>query len=325
MDDSTISATDLTSRHLSGFLSHLVSLKSASVHTVRAYQIDLSLFCSFISKEQISFDTLNRLHIRQFIASLALEGLAKRSIARKVSSLKTFLKYLYQREILQKNLSEEFNAPKLEKKIPTPLSPQELDHYLTQPDSASFLGLRDRVMMELLYSSGLRVSELVGMNRQDLDMREQLVRVRGKGKKERLIPITKRAISWVERYLEDPRRMLKTDENEIEKDLKAIFLNWRGERISSRSVDRLFNLYLKKSGLSQKVTPHTLRHSIATHLLENGMDLKTIQKILGHSLLTTTTIYTQVSLRTQQAAYKKAHPRAKKRIGDVDEKEMGRT
>ncbi|HNA61774.1 MAG TPA: tyrosine-type recombinase/integrase, partial [Rhabdochlamydiaceae bacterium] len=202
-------------------------------------------------------------------------------------------------------------APKLEKKIPAPLSREEIDRLFQQPDIQTFLGFRDRCIMELFYSSGLRISELVALSRSDFDAQNHTLRVKGKGKKERVIPITKSAAVWITNYLNHPERVLDGESHFVQKDHDAIFLNKWGERITVRSVDRNFKLFLKQSGLSALATPHTIRHTIATHWLENGMDLKTIQTLLGHSSLATTTIYTQVSTNLKKDVYDKAHPLVK--------------
>ncbi len=164
--------------------------------------------------------------------------------------------------------------------------------------------------MELFYSSGLRVSELVALNRSDVDAKNLLIKLRGKGKKERIVPITKNAAEWIQTYLEHPERYLDVDGHQAQVDSDAVFLNKLGTRLTLRSVDRGFDKYLKASGIANKITPHTIRHTIATHWLENGMDLKTIQVLLGHSSLATTTIYTQVSTKLKKKVYDKAHPRA---------------
>ena len=174
----------------------------------------------------------------------------------------------------------------------------------------SYLGFRDRVIIELFYSSGLRVSELCALNREDVILPNLSMRVKGKGKKERIIPITKNASRWLHDYLNHPDRYAGSSTFQPQHDPQAIFLNKWGRRLSARSVDRLFRRYLLSSGIAATVTPHTIRHTIATHWLENGMDLKTIQGILGHSSLSTTTIYTKVSTKLKKEVYNKAHPRA---------------
>ena len=174
---------------------------------------------------------------------------------------------------------------------------------MNQPDTSNYLGFRDRVIMELFYSSGLRLSEVAGLNRRDFDEKSLVLNIFGKGKKQRQAPITETAVNWVVQYLNHPER--------DEKDPEAIFLNRFGKRITSRSIDRNFERYLRSSGLSVRITRHTIRHTIATHWLENGMDLKTIQMLLGHTSLTTTTIYTHVSSKLKRQVYDKTHPRAK--------------
>jgi integrase/recombinase XerC len=179
-----------------------------------------------------------------------------------------------------------------------------------QPRTEEYLGFRDRCIMELFYSSGLRVSELVALNRSDFDPQAFVVKLKGKGKKERVIPITKNAAGWISAYLNHPQRHSDEEGHLAQADPQAIFLNRLGTRLTARSVDRKFDLYLAASGLAGHVTPHTIRHTIATHWLENGMDLKTIQILLGHSSLATTTLYTHVSPKLKKEVYDKTHPRA---------------
>ena len=209
---------------------------------------------------------------------------------------------------------DEIESPKVKKQIPTTLDYSQVELLLDQPNFKTYLGLRDRVMMEVLYSSGLRISELVQLNREDVDLKKRLCRVRGKGRKERLVPITKNATDWIEKYLYHPDRTSDSKKHKKQKDPKAIFLNRDGMRITTRSSERSFRKYLLKAGLGLSVTPHTIRHTIATHWLENGMDLKTISMLLGHSSLSTTTIYTHVSPRLKKETYDRAHPRAMKSL-----------
>jgi integrase/recombinase XerC len=203
---------------------------------------------------------------------------------------------------------DEIDSPKLEKKIPSFLSYEQVQRLFEQPDTSHYLGFRDRCIMELFYSSGLRISELVGLDRQNFDQRNLQLRVRGKGKKERIVPITQTAATWLKDYLNHPQRHQDLEDHQAQVDEKAVFLNKWGQRLTARSVDRKFEGYLKTSGLAGKITPHTIRHTIATHWLEKGMDLKTIQILLGHSSLATTTIYTQVSSRLKREVYQKTHP-----------------
>lgn len=321
------------------FLEHLRVIKHASEHTIRNYAIDLNSFKSYLEQEffpeakpeerptkiifnesyharstlydhLLSLERIDRKTIRGFLAWLNFNKQNKRTIARRLSSLRSFFKYAQTQGLSQNNPTEELESPKLDKKLPVSLNYEQITHLFDQPDTDTYLGFRDRTIMELFYSSGLRVSELVALNRQDFDCENLTVKLKGKGKKERIVPITKNAAAWINAYLNHPERHSDSEIHSAEIDPKAIFLNKLGTRLTTRSVDRKFDLYLTRSGLAGKVTPHTIRHTIATHWLENGMDLKTIQILLGHSSLSTTTIYTQVSTKLKKKVYDKAHPRA---------------
>ncbi len=214
--------------------------------------------------------------------------------------------FLQKEKLIELNPMDEIDSPKLERKIPLSLTYEQVQNLFSQPDSDQFMGLRDRAILELFYSSGLRVSELVALDRHHFDFDKLEMRLHGKGRKVRVVPITKNAADWVKRYLSHPEHKSKTD---------AIFLNRFFGRLTTRSVDRLFEKYLKASGLAAHITPHIIRHTIATHWLENGMDLKTIQLILGHNSLATTTIYTQVSTALKKKVYNESHPHAERTKG----------
>lgn len=302
------------------FLHYLKTVKNSSEHTIRNYAIDLSSLESFASVKDdnsqentdFSIDNIDRKVIRNFLARLTASGISKKTIVRRMSAIRTFFKFTFENQISTSNPTETLESPKLDKRIPASLSYENVKKLFATPNIETYLGLRDRTMMELFYSSGIRVSELVGLNRSDIDIGNLLIKLKGKGKKERIVPITKNAALWMTTYLEHPERHQNIDGHLPEADPHAVFLNKLGTRLTTRSVDRNFEAYLKQSGLAGHVTPHTLRHSIATHWLENGMDLKTIQVILGHSSLATTTIYTQVSPALKQKVYQATHPRAKK-------------
>lgn len=279
------------------FLSHLNLAKGASVHTLRGYRTDLTQFASFAGIEPVTKRT-----VRRFLAHLHEEKTSTRTILRRLSALRSFYKHALREKWIAENPLEEIDSPKKEKRLPISITYAQVEILFSQPDLSTYLGLRDRVIMELFYSSGLRLSELAGLNRRDFDAHGLVLNVFGKGKKQRQSPITQTAANWIARYLNHPERE--------EKDVEAIFLNRHGTRLTPRSIDRNFAAYLKKSGLSERVTPHTIRHTIATHWLENGMDLKTIQMLLGHTSLATTTIYTHVSPKLKREVYDKTHPRA---------------
>jgi len=293
--------------HVPKFLDYFRSIKNGSDHTLRNYAIDLQDFLKYI--QETAQNPLDKWTMRGYLAHLS-KTKNKRTIARKLSSLRSFFKFLYREKIIPHHPLETIENPKLDRKIPTILSYDQVERFFSQPELESYLGLRDRCIMELFYSSGLRVSELVSLDRPDFNPQEGLLRVKGKGKKERIVPLTPTAIQWLEKYLNSPLRYLDQKEHLAQVDPQALFLNKWGKRLTARSVDRKFEEYFKSSGIAGKVTPHTLRHTIATHLLEQGMDLKTIQVLLGHASLETTTIYTQVSTRLKKEVYDKAHPRS---------------
>lgn len=321
------------------FLEHLRVVKNSSEHTIRNYSIDLNAFKIYLEKDLLkdlrpedrpdkicyltaykerwkgkdlllALDSIDKKTIRGFLANLNVNHSNKSTIVRRLSSLRTFFKFASSQGLIVSDPTEELETPKIEKKIPTSLTYDQVKILLDQPDVGSLLGFRDRVIMELLYSSGLRVSEVVALNRNDFDSQNLLIKLKGKGKKERIVPITKNATEWILAYLNHAERHLDIDGHMAQVDSQAVFLNKLGTRLTTRSVDRGFDKYLKASGLANKVTPHTIRHTIATHWLENGMDLKTVQTMLGHSSVQTTTIYTQVSTKLKKRAYDKAHPRA---------------
>jgi len=295
------------------FLQHLDIIKNASQHTLRNYHIDLISFYQFLEKEKkqdISLTQIDKWFIRGYLSQLQEEKKQQRTIIRKLSALRSFFKYLKQEKHITSSPMDDIESPKRKKTLPLSISYQTIELLFDQPDLDTYLGLRDRVIMELFYSSALRLSELVKLNRTDIDFASNLINVFGKGKKQRIIPITKNAANWIDKYLNHSNRYEETKVHHAQQDEKAVFLNRWGKRISERSIDRNFKNYLKRSGLSEKITPHTIRHTIATHWLEKGMDLKTIQLLLGHSNLSTTTIYTHVSSKLKKEVYDKYHPRA---------------
>jgi len=317
------------------YLNYLSAVKGASEHTIRNYCLDLDAFKTFVEKQvlqlsqeqcsprlnlllshtdglqdKVFIDQIDKKVVRQYLSDLAGKQATKRTILRRLSSLRSFFKFLAKEKVIANNPIEEVESPKLEKRIPVSIAYEQVEHFFAQPDISNYLGFRDRCIMELFYSSGLRVSELVGLDRSDFDAANHRLRIMGKGRKERIVPVTKNAAEWLRSYLEHSDRHVDGKEHAAQADAQAIFLNKWGKRLSVRSVDRKFDQYLLSSGLAYKITPHTIRHTIATHWLEKGMDLKTIQTLLGHSSLATTTIYTQVSTRLKREVYDKAHPRA---------------
>jgi integrase/recombinase XerC len=280
------------------FLSHLNLAKGVSEHTLRGYRIDLISCLNFLEGEAIT-----KRGVRRYLAHLFEKKASSRTVQRRLSALRSFFKHAIREKWVAENPLEEIESPKKEKKLPVSITYTQVEHLFNQPDTSTLFGFRDRAIMELFYSSGLRLSEVAGLNRRDFDSKNLILNIFGKGKKQRQAPITQTAADWISRYLSHPERE--------ECEPGAIFLNKWGKRISSRSIDRNFAKYLRLSGLSERITPHTIRHTIATHWLEHGMDLKTIQLLLGHTSLTTTTIYTHVSSKFKREVYDKTHPRAK--------------
>ena len=261
--------------------------------------------------KDIDIKKIDKWSVRKYIYFLNEQNKKNSTIIRKISAIRSFFKFLIKKDYLSNNPMEHIQSPKKEKRLPKSVTYDQLIKFFESVDTSNFLGVRNRCIMELFYSSGLRISELCLLDRKDVDLSNNIIKVKGKGKKERLLPITKNCSNWLFDYLNHKERLEDGKKHKKQKDEKAIFLNRWGNRISTRSVDRMFKHYLKKTKIAVDITPHTLRHTIATHLLENGMDLKTIQKILGHSFLSTTAIYTHVSCKLKKKVYDKAHPRAK--------------
>lgn len=308
-----------------GFIQYLEMIKNVSEHTLRNYSIDLENFKKFIQSEillqekkdegnvkSISFDLeiIDKWFIRKYLSSLYNLNKKNKTILRKISTLRSFFNFAIKNKYLLENPILDIQSPKREKSLPKAITYDEVSLFFNTPDISTYLGLRDRTIMELFYSSGLRLSELVAINRNDVDLLNLTISVIGKGKKHRIVPITNNVADFIKNYLDSPSRQEDSNEHRKQKDRNALFLNKWGERINVRSIDRNFKKYLQKSGLSSDITPHTIRHTIATHWLEKGMDLKTIQLLLGHSSLSTTTIYTHVSSKFKKEVYNKTHPRA---------------
>lgn len=296
---------------LDNFIVYLKVEKNASPRTIESYQNDIWQFIDFmaaefkVSGERILPSRVDRLVVRKHLALLQQEGLKRTTIARKMASLRAFFRYLTREEIINANPLTEVSTPKLEKRLPETLSQDGAWALVQAPDTGRPAGLRDRAMLELLYSSGLRVSELVGLDTGDTDLKMGYVRVMGKGAKERIVPVGSYALQAIERYLADGRPRLGKNGSG-----KALFLNRYGGRLTARSVRNIVDKYVRQLCLQRKVSPHTLRHSFATHLLDGGADLRSVQELLGHVKMSTTQIYTHVSKDKLLAVYEKNHPRA---------------
>ena len=297
-------------RHVEGFL-QILKQKNYSSHTLENYAIDLKQFLEFVREEALkSWEEVEYRHLRQYLARLKIGGASRATVARKLASLRSFFKYLTRLEIVEKNPLLHIHNPKKEKRLPRFLYPKEIEELLALPPFTPF-GLRDRAIMELLYGAGIRVSELTGLDLADLDPDRGYLMVFGKGGKERLVPLGKMGCRALREYLERGRPYLLRNRGKARgPGEKAVFLNRWGERLSARSVRRLLDGYVKKAALSKKVSPHTLRHTFATHLLEGGADLRAVQELLGHASVSTTQVYTHLSREKIRQVYDRAHPRA---------------
>ena len=284
-------------RFLEKFLTYLDIEKNYSKYTLINYKIDLDEFFVFIGEMPI--EKVDYLTLRRYLAKIREKEPKPRTIARKLSSLRSFLKFLTREGYLKVNPSKLLTTPKLDKRLPQFLTEEEVTKFIEAPKLDDDMGRRDRAILETLYSTGIRVSELVGMDMESIDFISNIVKVAGKGKKERLVPIGNRAIRAIQDYVE--KRKHKE---------KAVFLNKSGKRLSTRSVVNITEKYIKMAGIREKLSPHALRHSFATHLLNRGADLRAVQELLGHVNLSTTQIYTHMTTEKLKSVYSKAHPRA---------------
>ena len=284
------------------FIRYLEVEKGVSAHTVRAYRKDLNQFSGYVKTEPEKIDMFD---VRGFIAEQISSGLNKVTVSRRLSSVRSFFKFLYREGYIKANPAKLVPNPRVPKLLPKYLSVDDMFSLIEKPEGIGFIPARDRAILELLYSSGLRVSELSGLNRDDLNVRESLIKLRGKGRKERIVPVGSKAIDAVKSYLIE-RMLLKSRE-------RALFLNRRRTRLTDRSVRRIVVKYARALAMNGKIGPHTLRHSFASHLLQGGADLRVIQELLGHSSLSTTQKYTHLDIRHLMDIYDKAHPFAKDR------------
>ncbi len=288
-------------RYIDKFLDYLKVEKDASVHTLINYSVDLRDLSQFLNDREIK--TVDVFDVRKFLVSLRQKGYKKVTIARKMACLRSFFKFLTREGHLKSNPMVGLVGPKLEKKLPLFLGEDDIVKLLDTPDIADPAGLRDKAILETLYSTGIRVSELVGLNVEYIDFIVGIVRVYGKGKKERLAPIGDRALRAIKNYLKKRKKGVGISD-------RAVFLNKDGRRLTDRSIRNIVEKYIKVASIRTDISPHSLRHSFATHLLNRGADLRSVQELLGHANLSTTTIYTHLSTERLKNVYDKTHPRA---------------
>ena len=288
-------------KHIAGFLLHLRNEKNASPHTERSYRSDLEQLAEFLGDRDLA--GIDHRDLRQFLGHLISRKVKKSSLARKLSAVRAFFKYLDREGVVQGNPARLIATPKQDKRLPSVLTVDDAQRLMDAPKGDAVDDLRDRAVLETLYSTGIRASELVGINFEDISRSDHLIRIRGKGRKERIVPVGRKALDAIDAYA--------ARKNDRDKGA-SVFTGPSGKRLTARTVQRILGNYRKKLGLSQKASPHTLRHSFATHLLESGADLRAIQELLGHASLSTTQRYTHVNLDSLMETYDKAHPRAKK-------------
>lgn len=295
------------SREIDAFTDYLRVEKNASQHTVNNYVADIQEFVAFMRQHQVTaLAAVSSLHGRSFLAYLAKKGLARRSISRKLSSLRSFFRFLMREGVVTQNSFQSVATPKVEKKLPSFLYPQEIERLLEAPDRSTPLGQRDRLIFELLYASGIRVSELVTLKVNAINLSMGVALVFGKGAKERYVPVGSYAVQAIREYLDSGRKALLAGKQ----DTGFLLLNYRGEPLSDRSVRRIVDKYIESTASHLSVSPHTFRHTFATHMLNRGADLRTVQELLGHVNISTTQIYTHVTKERLREVYDSAHPRS---------------
>jgi integrase/recombinase XerC len=309
---------------LGAFLEHLRLNRNASPHTARAYESDLGQFVEYLAAargtpaRELRPAEIDAAAVSGFLADLHRRGNSRASAARKLASLRTFIKYLRREGIIEQDPAALVGTPRRERKLPRHLGEQEMSRLLEMPDASTPFGRRDRAILELFYASGLRLSELVGVDLEDLNLSSRVVRVVGKGGKERIVPFNRTAAAAIREWLGDleafqPEKGTVPFSGRAKtvggKGDRPLFINYRGGRLSTRSVDRLVRKYVAQCSTRFGISPHALRHSFATHLLQRGADLRAIQELLGHARLSTTQRYTHVNATQLIETYKKAHPR----------------
>ena len=302
---------------LEQFLEHLRYERNVSVHTLRNYASDLEQFMDYLAPSEPKsgarkfpeLQAIDHLTIREWLADLHSAQKKKASIARKLAALRTFFQFLVREGLLESNPAKLVSTPRQEKKLPKHLSIEEAIKFIETPDTDTDLGKRDRAMLELMYATGVRVAELTTLNLADIDFRNQLIRVTGKRRKQRIVPFGDPASDALRNYLKVRDKFLMNAPIS-KRDEEALFLNYQGTRITTRSVGRMVEKYIKICAGLHRISPHALRHSFATHLLDSGADLRDIQELLGHARLSTTQVYTHVSMEKLIEVYDKAHPKA---------------
>jgi len=296
------------------FVQFLKLNRNVSPNTLRAYDTDVTQFLEFVAAKagvkpsQVRADALNADQVRDFLGELHRRGLSRASAARRLAALRTFSKYLVREGVLKDDATQLVGTPKREQSLPAHLGHSEIDALMAAPDLATVAGRRDRAILELFYASGLRLSELTGASLEDLNLSGRVIRVMGKGRKERLIPFNTQTATSIKNMLADHSGFAQATRRGVK---SPLFLSLRGQRLTTRSIDRIVRQHVKTASIQTGISPHALRHTFATHLLQAGADLRSIQELLGHAQLTTTQRYTHLDLGRLTEVYRGAHPRAK--------------
>ncbi len=290
---------------IEAFMAYLKHEKNASPHTIASYRRDLLQLAQYLEERKSNLDEVDNIILRGFLATRYDKGEKKSTIGRKLAAIRSFFQFCMRKHWMLHNPAKVVSTPKQDKPVPSFLTEEEMKTFLDLPQTNRTLDLRDRAVMELLYATGIRVSELVGINLEDVNFSEWLIRIRGKGKKERLVPFGRVAEESLRSYLR-VRNLINKGKVEI----KPVFLNYRGRKLSARSVERIVDKYIRRSAVRRKISPHSLRHSFASHLLSRGADLRVIQELLGHESLATTQKYTHIDLKHLLEVYRKSHPRS---------------
>ncbi|MDX6709025.1 MAG: integrase/recombinase XerC [Blastocatellia bacterium] len=299
------------------FFEHLRYERNVSEHTLRNYASDLQQFYDYLApadpkterRREVDLKDIDHITIREWLSNLHAAQKKKTSVARKLAALRTFFQFLVREGIVEMNPAKLVSTPRLEKKLPTHLSVEDAIRFIETPDLNTDLGLRDRAILEFLYGTGIRVSELTKLDVTEVDFKNKLIRVTGKRRKQRIVPFGDPALHALVGYL-SVRQAFLNEAPLAERDSKALFLNYQGTRITTRSVGRMVDKYIQICAGIHNISPHSLRHSFATHLLDSGADLRDIQELLGHARLSTTQVYTHVSMEKLIEVYDKAHPKA---------------
>ncbi|MBS4030805.1 MAG: site-specific tyrosine recombinase XerD [Clostridiales bacterium] len=293
-------------RLLRDFIHYVSVEKGLAKNTLESYNRDLRSFCTYLKQHGVeSIEKATRAEIVGYLLSLQKSGKATATLSRNLASIRSFCNYLFHEKVIAENPATDLESPKLEKKLPRVMTPDEIDRLLEQPDSLQVTGVRDKAMLEVIYATGIRVSELMSLDVGDINLEAGFIRCTGKGSKERLVPLGSVAIRNVDQYLAGSRPKLVRHNGEA-----ALFVNQHGNRLTRQGFWKILKKYARQANITKDVTPHTIRHSFATHLLENGADLRSVQEMLGHADISTTQIYTQVTKRKLKDVYEKTHPRA---------------